>query len=33
MVKVMVMDKKGSPYPRIEAISLNEDVDPDDIPI
>jgi hypothetical protein len=33
MVKVMVMDKKGSPYPRIEAISLNEDVDPDDIPM
>jgi len=36
MVIVIVMDKKGSPYPtpypRIEAKSMNEDVDPDLIP-
>ncbi len=36
MVMVMVMDKYGSPYPRIEAKSIetmNEDVNPEDIPI
>ena len=36
MVKVIVMDKEGYPYPRgyprIEAKSMNEDVDPDIIP-
>lgn len=36
MVMVIVMDKYGSPYPRIEAKpveTLNEEVNPDDIPI
>lgn len=31
MVMVMVMDKEGYPYPRIEAKSINEDVNPDDV--
>ena len=36
MVMVMVMDKYGSPYPRIEAKSIetmNEDINPNDLPI
>jgi hypothetical protein len=33
MVMVMVMDKEGRPYPRTEAISLDERVNPDDIPL
>lgn len=33
MVIVSVMDKEGYPYPRIEANSINEDINPDDIPI
>lgn len=33
MVKVIVMDKYPSPYPRIEAISLDETVNPEDLPL
>jgi len=33
MVMVIVMDKYGSPYPRIEAKSLLEDINPADLPI
>ena len=33
MVMVMVMDKEGYPYPRIVAKSINEDINPNDLPI
>lgn len=31
MVMVMVMDKEGRPYPRIEAKTIYEDVDADEV--
>jgi len=32
IIRVMVMDKEGTPYLRIEAKTTNEDINPDDIP-